>query len=56
MSYNAINVTLTPGQIKKIQSKSAQQCGTTITLKHNEMIGGSNKLSLTNTQVKHGRN
>jgi hypothetical protein len=53
MSYSNINVSLTPGQLKKLQSKSAKQCGTTITLKPNQMNGGANKLPLTTRQVKH---
>ena len=51
MSYSHVNVTLTPGQIKKLQSKDSVTCGTKITLKHEQMTTGNNKLSLTKTQL-----
>jgi len=53
MSYSTVSVSLTQGQIKKLQSKSAKECGTTITLKPSQMSGGNNKISLTKTQIKH---
>jgi len=53
MSYSTVSVSLTDGQIKKLKSKSAKECGTTITLKPSQMSGGNNKISLTKTQVKH---
>ena len=53
MSYSVVSVTLTSGQLKKLQSKSAKQCGTTVTLKPNQMAGGPNKISLTTRQIKH---
>ena len=53
MPYSVVNVQLTDGQVKKLKSKSAKECGTTITLKPAQMSGGSHKLSLTDRQVKH---
>ena len=53
MSYNHVNVSLTPGQIKKLGSKEAMRVGATITLKPANMSAGSNKLSLTKTQLTH---
>jgi len=53
MSYSVVSVTLTSGQIKKLQSNSAKECGVSITLKPTQMSGGSNKISLTKTQLKH---
>jgi len=53
MSYSVVNVTLTDGQIKKLRSKSAKQCGTTVTLKPTQMVGGNHKISLTTRQIKH---
>ncbi len=51
--YNVVNVQLTDGQVKKLKSKLAKDCGTTITLKPTQMSGGANKLSLTDRQIKH---
>jgi hypothetical protein len=51
MSYNHVNVTLTPGQIKRLQSASNNNCGITISLTK-EHMSGSNKLSLTDRQFK----
>jgi hypothetical protein len=48
MSYDHVNVTLTRSQVKKLQSKKST--GTNIKLKHKQMMGGPNKLSLTKTQ------
>ena len=53
MSYTYVNVTLTPGQIKKLKSKSAKTDGTTIMLKSEQMNKGEHKLSLTARQKKH---
>ena len=53
MSYSVVSVTLTDGQVKKLKSKSAKQCGTTITLKPTQMAGGNHKISLTTRQIKH---
>ena len=47
MSYTYIAVKLFPGQINKLKSKSAKECGTTITLKPSQMNTGEHKLSLT---------
>ncbi len=51
MSYNNANVTLTPGQVKRLQSASNNNCGIKISLKK-EQMSGSNKLSLTDRQFK----
>ena len=51
MPYNHANVTLTPGQVKRLQSASNSNCGITISLKK-EQMSGSNKLSLTDRQFK----
>ena len=53
MSYSVVNVTLTDGQLKKLRSKSAKQCGTTVTLTRSQMAGGNHKISLTARQLKH---
>ena len=53
MPYNVVSVKLTDGQIKKLRSKSAKECGTTITLKPEQMSGGTHKISLTDRQIKH---
>ena len=53
MSYSVVNVTLTDGQLKKLRSKSARQCGTTVTLSRSQMAGGNHKISLTARQLKH---
>ncbi len=53
MTYSIVNVQLTDGQVKKLKSKSAKECGTTITLKPTQMSGGAHKLSLTDRQIKH---
>ena len=52
MSYNHVSVSLTPGQIKRIQSASKNNCGLKILLKKDQM-SGSNKLSLTERQLGH---
>ncbi len=51
MPYNHADVTLTPGQVKRLQSASNNNCGITISLKK-EQMSGSNKLSLTDRQFK----
>lgn len=56
MSYSVVSVELTDGQVKKLRSKSAKQCGTTITLKPSQMAGGNHKISLTARQIKHFNN
>ena len=53
MSYENVKVALTEGQVKKLQSKSAKESGTTITLKPSQMGTGEHKLSLTARQKKH---
>ncbi len=53
MTYSIVNAQLTNGQVKKLQSKSAKECGVSITLKPAQMSGGQHKLSLTATQMKH---
>ena len=50
MSYEYVKVKLTDGQIKKLKSKSAKECGTTIMLKSEQMNKGEHKLSLTTRQ------
>lgn len=52
MSYGHVNVSLTQGQIKKLQSKNANQCGAKITLRGKQLSGGPNTLSLTGNQLK----
>ena len=47
MSYTYVTVRLSPGQNNKLKSKSAKECGTTMTLKPSQMNTGENKLSLT---------
>ncbi len=56
MTYSIVNAQLTAGQIKKLQSKSAKECGVSITLKPAQMSTGQHKLSLTATQIKHYNN
>jgi len=51
MSYNVINVSLSEGQVKKLSSKTAKECGTTIMLKAGKMGSGEHKISLTDTQL-----
>ncbi len=51
MSYHHVSVSLTPGQIKKLQSASNNNCEIKISLKK-EQMSGSNKLSLTDRQFK----
>ena len=46
MPYSVVSVKLTDGQVKKLQSKSAKECGTTIPLKPAQMTGGTHKISL----------
>jgi hypothetical protein len=53
MPYSFVSVNLTDGQVKKLRSKSAKECGTAITLKPSQMTGGTHKLSLTDRQIKH---
>jgi len=53
MTYSVVIVQLTDGQVKKLKSKSAKECGTTITLKPVKMSGGRYKISLTDRQIKH---
>ena len=53
MTYSVISVSLTDGQVKKLRSKSAKECGTTVTLKPAQMSGGTHKISLTDRQIKH---
>jgi hypothetical protein len=53
MPYSFVSVSLTDGQVKKLRSKSAKECGTTITLKPSQMTGGTHKISLTDRQIKH---
>ena len=53
MPYSVVNVKLSDGQVKKLKSKSAKECGTTITLKPAQMSGGTHKISLTDRQIKH---
>ena len=53
MSYSVVSVELTDGQLKKLKSKSAKECGTTITLKPTQMAGGKHTISLTDRQIKH---
>ncbi len=51
MSYNHVSVSLTPGQVKRLQSASNNNWGKKISLKK-EQKSGSNKLSLTDRQFK----
>ena len=53
MPYSVVSVKLTDGQVNKLKSKSAKECGTTITLKPAQMTGGTHKISLTDRQIKH---
>ena len=53
MSYSVVGVELTDGQLKKLKSKSAKECGTTITLKPTQMAGCKHKISLTDRLIKH---
>jgi len=53
MPYSVVSVKLTDGQVKKLKSKSAKECGTTITLNPTQMSGVAHKISLTNRQIKH---
>ena len=53
MTYSVVSVKLTDGQVKKLRSKSARECGTTITLKPAQMSSGTHKISLTERQIKH---
>ena len=53
MPFSVVIVKLTDGQVKKLKSKSAKECGTTITLKPAQMSGGTHKISLTDRQIKH---
>ncbi len=50
MSYHHVSVSLTPGQIKKLQSSSKNNCAVKISLKREQLTGGPNKLSLTDRQ------
>jgi len=56
MPYSSVIVQLTDGQVKKLKSKSAKECGTTITLNPTQMSGGAHKISLTDRQIKHFNN
>ena len=53
MPYSVVSVKLTDDQLKKLKSKSAKECGTTITLKPSQMAGGTHKISLTDRPIKH---
>ncbi len=53
MSYHHVSVSLTPGQIKKLQSSSKNNCAVKISLKREQLTGGPNKLSLTDRQYNH---
>ena len=53
MSYNHVNVSLTPGKIKTLGSKGAMQIGATIMLKSANMSAGPHNLALTKTQLSH---
>ena len=52
MPYSVVSVKLTDGQVKKLKSKSAKECGTTITLKPAQMSVGTHNISLTDRQIK----
>ncbi len=53
MSYDHVSVSLTPGQIKKLQSSSKNNRAVKISLKREQLAGGPNKLSLTDRQYNH---
>ena len=53
MPYSVVSVKLTDGQLKKFKSKSAKECGATITLKPAQIADGKHTISLTDRQIKH---